>query len=76
VSNTTREKILRIAVLPTSVFFNIDYRYWKLFFDESRSDEFLKKVEGSYGVHVWKKMSSEEKIVVVSHQVYGLLAEK
>jgi len=36
----------------------------------------LKKVEGSYGVHVWNKMSSEEKIIVGSKQAYGLLAQK
>jgi lactosylceramide 4-alpha-galactosyltransferase len=58
------------------VFFSIDYRSWKLFFNESQSDEVLKKAEGSYGVHVWNKLSSEEKIIVGSHQAYGLLAEK
>jgi len=60
----TREKGLGIAVLPTSVFFSIEYRSLKLLFDESRSDAILKKVEGSYGVHLRNKMSSEEKIIV------------
>jgi hypothetical protein len=50
------------------VFYSIDYKSWKLFFDESQSDEVLKKVEGSYGVHVWNKMISEEKIIVGSKQ--------
>ena len=36
----------------------------------------MKKVEGNYGVHLWNKMSSEEKIIVGSKQAYGLLAEK
>jgi hypothetical protein len=36
----------------------------------------LKKVEGSYGVHIWNKLSSEKKIIVWSKQAYGLLAEK
>jgi len=76
VTNTTREKCVGIAVLPPTVFFNIDYRSWKLFFDESRSDEVLKKVEGNYGVHLWNKMSSEEKIIVESKHAYGLLTEK
>jgi hypothetical protein len=58
VTNTTREKSLGIAVLPPTVFFNIDYRSRKVFFDESQSDEFLKKVEEIYGVHLWNKMSS------------------
>jgi len=76
VTNTTREKCSGIAVLPPSVFFSIDYRSWKLSFNESQSDEILKKVEGSYGVHLWNKLSSEEKIIVGSKQAYGLLAEK
>jgi hypothetical protein len=42
----------------------IDCSSSKLFFDESQSDEILKKVEGSYAVHIWNKMSSEEKIIV------------
>jgi lactosylceramide 4-alpha-galactosyltransferase len=76
VINTTRENCSGIAVLPPSVFFSIDYRTWNLFFDESRSGEFLKKVEESYGVHLWNQMSSQEKIIVGSKQAYGLLAEK
>jgi lactosylceramide 4-alpha-galactosyltransferase len=58
------------------MFFRIFYPSWKLFFDESRSDEVLKKVEGSYGVHFWNKTSSQEKIIVGSKQAYGQLAEK
>ena len=76
VTNMTRENCSGISVLSPSVFYRIPYWSWKLFFDESQSDEFLKKVEGSYGVHLWNKMSSEEKIIVGSKQAYGLLAEK
>jgi len=72
----TRKNFSGIAVLPPSVFFSTDYRSWKLFFNESRSDEVLKNVIGSYGVHVSKKMSSQEKIFLGSKQAYGLLAEK
>jgi len=76
VTKTTRENYSSNAILPPSVFFRIDYRSWKSFFDESRGDEVLKKVEGSYGVHVWNKMSSQEKITVGSKQAYGLLAQE
>jgi lactosylceramide 4-alpha-galactosyltransferase len=72
----TRERCSAIAVLPPSVFFNIDYNSWKLFFDESRSNEVLKKVSRSYDAHLWNKMSSQEKFVLESQQSYGLLAEK
>jgi lactosylceramide 4-alpha-galactosyltransferase len=72
----TREKCSGFAVLPKSVFYSIFHSSWRLLFDASRSDEVLKKVEGSYGVHVWNKLSSQEKITVASEQAYGLLAEK
>jgi hypothetical protein len=48
------------------VFYRIDYRSWKLFFEETRSDDELEKVEGIYGVHVWNKVRSQEKIIVGS----------
>jgi lactosylceramide 4-alpha-galactosyltransferase len=76
VTNTPGEKCSGIAVLPEIVFLSIDYRSWDLFIDESRSDEVLKKVEGSYGVHLWNQMRSQEKIIVGSKQAYGLLTEK
>jgi lactosylceramide 4-alpha-galactosyltransferase len=72
----TREECSGIAVLPPSVFYSIDYKSWELFFDESRSDEFLKKVEGSNGVHLSNKFSSHKKITVGSEEAYGLLAQK
>jgi lactosylceramide 4-alpha-galactosyltransferase len=72
----TRKKCLGIAVLPPNAFYSIYYPSWRLFFNESRSDEVLKKVEGSYGVHVWNKFSSQKNITVGSKQAYGLLAEK
>jgi lactosylceramide 4-alpha-galactosyltransferase len=58
------------------MFFSIRYRSWQLLFDESRSNKFLKKVEGIYGVHVWNKMRNQEKFIVGSKQAYGLLAER
>jgi lactosylceramide 4-alpha-galactosyltransferase len=58
------------------VFYGIAYDCWRLFFDESLSKATLQRVEGSYGVHVWNRMSSEEKILVGSKTAYGLLAEK
>jgi lactosylceramide 4-alpha-galactosyltransferase len=76
VTRTTRENCSGIAVLPPSVFYRIDWKSWRLLFNESRSDEFWKKVEESYGVHLWNNMSSQEKIIVGSKQAYGLLAEK
>jgi lactosylceramide 4-alpha-galactosyltransferase len=72
----TREKCSGIAILPTSVFYRIGYKCWELSFDESRTYEILKKVEESYGVHLWNKFISQKEITVGSKQAYGLLAEK
>jgi lactosylceramide 4-alpha-galactosyltransferase len=46
------------------------------FFEGSQSDKTLKKVEESYGMHIWNKMSSKKEIIVGSKQAYGLLAEE
>jgi lactosylceramide 4-alpha-galactosyltransferase len=72
----TREQCGGIAVLPPSTFYGINYECWRLFFDESLSKAALQKVEGSYGVHVWNRITSDQKILVGSKTAYGLLAEK
>jgi len=72
----TREKCAGFTVLQPSVFYEISYHSWRWFFYESLSNETLKRVEGSYGVHVWNKLSSQEKIAVGSKTAYGLLAQK
>jgi lactosylceramide 4-alpha-galactosyltransferase len=69
-------KCLGFTVLPPSAFYTIPYGSWRAFFDVSRSNDTMKAVDGSYGAHVWNKMSSQEPITVGSKQAYGLLAEK
>jgi lactosylceramide 4-alpha-galactosyltransferase len=58
------------------VFYAISYPFWTLLFDEAWSKATLKTVEGSFGVHMWNKMSSETTVTVGSQQAYGLLAQK
>jgi lactosylceramide 4-alpha-galactosyltransferase len=72
----TREQCTGFAVLQPNVLYEISYAYWRLLFEESLSNETLKMVEGSYGEHVWNRMSSQEKISVGSKTAYGLLAQK
>jgi lactosylceramide 4-alpha-galactosyltransferase len=72
----TMEQCTGFAVLQPSVFYEISYPYWRLLFEESLSNETLKRVEVSYGVHVWNRMSSQEKITVGSKTAYGLPAQK
>lgn len=72
----TREQCAGFAVLQPSVFYEISYPYWKPLFEDSLSNVTLKMVEESYGVHVWNRMSSQEKTTVGSKTAYGLLAQK
>jgi lactosylceramide 4-alpha-galactosyltransferase len=72
----TREQCAGFAVLQPSVFYEISYTDWRQLFVESLSSVTLKMVEGSYGVHMWNKMSSQEKITVGSKTAYGLLAQE
>lgn len=72
----TREKCASFSVLQPSVFYEISYPSWRWLFEESLSNVTLNRVEGSYGVHVWNKLSSQAKITVGSKTAYGLLAQK
>lgn len=65
---------LGFRVLPQGVFYVIPYPAWRLLFDPSRSKDAMRRVEGSYGVHMWNKMSNRENVTVGSQQAYGLLA--
>ncbi|XP_021938491.1 lactosylceramide 4-alpha-galactosyltransferase-like isoform X2 [Zootermopsis nevadensis] len=76
INEMTRKECLGFAVYPQNVFYTIPYQSWALLFDESRTSDTMKKVEGSYGVHVWNKMNSEKNIDVGSKSAYSLLAEK
>jgi lactosylceramide 4-alpha-galactosyltransferase len=70
----TRQQCLGFTVLPQPVFYAIPYTAWRLLFNPRQSSEAMRKVEASYGVHVWNKMSSQENVTVGSEQAYGLLA--
>jgi lactosylceramide 4-alpha-galactosyltransferase len=70
----TRQECLGFAVLPQQVFYAIPYTAWRHLFSPSQSKQTMNKVEDSYGVHVWNKMSSTENVTVGSEQAYGLLA--
>jgi lactosylceramide 4-alpha-galactosyltransferase len=71
----TRKECSGFTVLPQIVFYAIPFPSWREFFDETRSNEVMKEVQFSYGVHVWNKLSSQMKITVGSKQAYGLLAQ-
>jgi len=64
VAKTTRKNCSCFAGSSPRVVFRIDYRFWKIFFNGSRKYQVLKRLEGSYRVHLWKKKSSQEDITV------------
>jgi lactosylceramide 4-alpha-galactosyltransferase len=63
-------------ILSNKEFFPIPYQSWKLFFDESRSNETMDIIKESFGVHVWNKLSKFTKVRLGSRQPYSLLAER
>jgi hypothetical protein len=75
-TDTIRQHCARFAVALPNVFYEITYSSRKLLFEESLSNQTLKRVEVSFGVHVWNWVSSGQKITVRSKATYGLLAQK
>jgi lactosylceramide 4-alpha-galactosyltransferase len=62
-------------ILASKEFFPIPYQDWQLFFYEIGSEETMRKIQGSFGVHVWNKLSKQTAVTVGSKQPYSLMAE-
>lgn len=62
-----------VQLLPNAFFFPIPYGKWKTYFQEANEDT-ISLLEGSYGVHVWNKLSREHPLLMGSNQLYALLA--
>jgi lactosylceramide 4-alpha-galactosyltransferase len=63
-------------ILSNEEFFPLPYQDWELFFNESSSNETMQKIQSSYGVHVWNKLSKQTPVLVGSRQPYSLIAER
>jgi lactosylceramide 4-alpha-galactosyltransferase len=63
-------------ILDSKEFFPIPYQDWGVFFEETGSPETMQKIQGSFGVHVWNKLSKHTAVIVGSKQPYNLMAER
>lgn len=61
---------------PVPVFYPIYYTEWRLFFKEAYSDFVMNKLNRTYVVHLWNKMSRDCVVNVGSRLAYALLAER
>jgi len=64
-----------VRLLSHRYFFPIESPFWGLYFQEPSQDT-MKKVNRSYGAHVWNSLSYEKNIDVLSNKkhVYSMLA--
>lgn len=61
---------------PVPVFYPIYYTEWRLFFKEAYTDLVMNKLNRTYVVHLWNKMSGDCVVTVGSRQAYALLAQR
>ncbi|PNF32998.1 hypothetical protein B7P43_G16357 [Cryptotermes secundus] len=73
-SELSTQRCKGFQILSNKEFFPIPYQSWELFFEESGSEETMEKIKGSFGVHVWNKLSKLTKVLVGSRQPYSLMA--
>ncbi len=62
-----------VQLVPNTFFYPITYGKWKTYFQEANEDT-TSLLEGSYGVHVWNKLSREYPLLMGSNQLYAVLA--
>ncbi|XP_054281603.1 lactosylceramide 4-alpha-galactosyltransferase-like [Macrosteles quadrilineatus] len=72
----TPDRCKGFTVFPPRAFYPIPWRQWQLYFNSTRSTETLRKVLGSYAIHVWNKFSSSANVTVGSNQPYGVVASQ
>lgn len=61
---------------PVPVFYPIYYTEWSLFFKEAYTDFVMNKLNRTYVVHLWNKMSRDCVVSVGSRQAYAVLAQR
>ncbi|KAJ9587821.1 hypothetical protein L9F63_018745, partial [Diploptera punctata] len=61
-------KECNVTIYNSSVFFPVAYWEWKMLFSESDSEKVAERIENSSGVHVWNKLSFNEKVYIGSIQ--------
>ncbi|XP_044015730.1 lactosylceramide 4-alpha-galactosyltransferase-like isoform X2 [Aphidius gifuensis] len=64
------------TVSPPSAFYPIHYKKWKQYFDKKKKNLTMEKVQKSFAIHVWNKLSSTEPVLVGSDVPYASIASK
>jgi hypothetical protein len=68
------DKCHGLAVLPEVDFTPIGYPSWRALFATTNVQEIMEKVNTSFGVHTWNKLSRGEDLNLMMMQPFGLLA--
>lgn len=63
-------------VYPPEMFYSIEWRKWKSFFNEQDFAAVMNKTRDSYFIHVWNKHSWKEKLPLDSKSAYLTFAKK
>lgn len=64
------------TVYPPSVFYPIHYKQWRKYFEIRNSNTTLKTLSKAKAIHVWNKLSKDEKVRVDSNVPYAVIARK
>ena len=62
-----------VRIFPSKVFYPIHYNDWYLYFRHNTSNYIWRQVKKAYAVHVWNKLSEQNRVIVGSNQIYSRL---
>ncbi|PSN40796.1 hypothetical protein C0J52_07185 [Blattella germanica] len=65
-----------MTVHTSQTFFPVAYWEWKMLFNDSDEKDVEERIKNSFGVHIWNKLSFEEKVYPGSKQPYSTLADE
>lgn len=63
-----------LKVLPEINFTPLSYSQWRSLFSSADIHDTMVKINSSFGVHAWNKLSKDGNINLLIMQPYGLLA--
>jgi lactosylceramide 4-alpha-galactosyltransferase len=76
IAQLSTERCGGFRILSHREFFPIPFYSWRLFFDESTSQHVMDEIKGSFGVHLWNKLSTNKTVKAGSQQPYSLMAAR
>ncbi|XP_076266976.1 lactosylceramide 4-alpha-galactosyltransferase-like [Rhynchophorus ferrugineus] len=69
IKNFTGKSCENFYLLPTDAFYPIFYPAWRLFFNKNELKHVKNKSQSSYMLHLWNKLSIDERIDITSDDV-------